>query len=348
MMRIRLIPLLFLLVLVAPASADAQRKVTRTEKEKKTVEKESERKYEKDRDADADWESDTDWDDGGDGDFRGQARSSIDTTVAFSRDGVVDLSLISGTIDVTSWSRNEAKISASSERGLIHAEFSGARLALKLRTQRGRSGMTRYEVTVPVGARVITNAVSGDIQVTGTKGDVEAHAVSGDIEVRDAAGRIVLESVSGDVTGEMLNGDVSAEAVSGDISLERVNGELTVETVSGEISLPAVRSKFVRVESVSGTIEYSGSFDAGGRYEFHAHSGDLRLTLPGNAGARISIETFSGGIESVFPITLQPGARSRGTKRMEFSLGSAGDSGARVIAETFSGDIYLERAGSTP
>src|SRR3712207_7977757 len=47
------------------------------------------------------------------------------------------------------------------------------------------------------------------------------------------------------------------------------------------------------------------------RSDFDAHSGDVRLVVPADAGAQISVETFSGTIDSDFPMTLQPTARTR-------------------------------------
>ena len=45
------------------------------------------------------------------------AQSRIDTTFAFSRSGVVDLTQVSGDIIVTSWDRAEARVRAYAERG---------------------------------------------------------------------------------------------------------------------------------------------------------------------------------------------------------------------------------------
>ena len=59
-------------------------------------------------------------------------------------------------------------------------------------------------------------------------------------------------------------------------------------------------------------------------------------------GATLSLQTYSGDIESAFPMTLQPGEnirRQRG-RRMEFTVGGGG---ARVSITTFSGDITIER-----
>jgi DUF4097 and DUF4098 domain-containing protein YvlB len=123
-----------------------------------------------------------------------------------------------------------------------------------------------------------------------------------------------------------------------------VAGEVDVETVSGTIALSGVRSKFVRAETVSGDVEYSGNADADGRYEFHSHSGDLRLTLPRDAGASFSAETFSGEVECDCEMTPMPGEASRERPRhMRFQLGKGG---ARFTTETFIGDIIIERGAS--
>src|SRR5687768_6235885 len=44
-----------------------------------------------------------------------QYRSRVDTTIAFNKGGIIDLSLMSGEIIVTGWTRNEARIKAYSE-----------------------------------------------------------------------------------------------------------------------------------------------------------------------------------------------------------------------------------------
>jgi hypothetical protein len=53
--------------------------------------------------------------------------SRIDTTFAFSRTGVVDLTQISGDVIVTAWDRGEARVRAFSERGRIRSTLSKCR-----------------------------------------------------------------------------------------------------------------------------------------------------------------------------------------------------------------------------
>ena len=271
-------------------------------------------------------------------------RTRIDTTVSLSKGGSVDLSLISGAINVTGSSRSDVRVKAYSERGVLQLDASPSRLVLSVRSDRGSMGDTRYDLQVPVGTRVLARSVSGDIAVRGVKAEVEAHSVSGQVQITQASSRVSFESVSGNVTASRIDGSLRGNAVSGDISVDGVAGEVDVETVSGEIRLHGARSKFVRAETVSGGIEYSGSADADGRYEFHSHSGDLRLTLPRDAGASFSTETFSGTVDCDCEMTLKPteGTHDR-PRRMQFQIGKGG---ARFTVETFSGDIIIQRGAS--
>jgi DUF4097 and DUF4098 domain-containing protein YvlB len=129
--------------------------------------------------------------------------------------------------------------------------------------------------------------------------------------------------------------------VSGDVALTGARGDVEIETVSGDLELRDVTAKQIRTHTTSGDVSFAGRIVDAGRYEFNTHSGEIRLLLPGDVGAQLSVSTFSGGIESDFPITLRPGEHGIGAsqaKRLDFSLGQGS---ARIIAETFSGDITL-------
>jgi len=269
------------------------------------------------------------------------AQSRIDTTFAFNRNGDVDLTEISGDVIVNGWDRNEARIRAYAERGRFRSSISSSRLSLETEAVRGRVGDSKIEVWIPVGARVVARSTSGDVTVKGTKSSVDARSTSGDVVVSDATDRITIESVSGDVRASQLSGDVRSESVSGTIEIRDATGPVRAETTSGDVSLLGVTSRNVYTTTVSGEVEYDGTIDTSGRYEFHAHSGDIRLGIPESASAQFSIETFSGSLDSEFPITLLPGQRTTGRpRRFEFTLGSGS---ARIIAESFSGDIVLAR-----
>jgi DUF4097 and DUF4098 domain-containing protein YvlB len=279
----------------------------------------------------------------GDGDA-----ATIDTTISFATaGGVVDLSLISGEITVTAWTRGEARIHVTSDDNApVHFEHGTDRILLDAR-RGGRShdddNDVQYDLTVPVGTRVLMHSMSGDLHVRGTHGEVEARSVSGDVVVDEVAHSATLESVSGNVQARAIDGDVRARSVSGDVDVDAVTGDITLSTVSGHGYATAAHSRVVRMETVSGDLSYEGTFDATGTYDFRAHSANIRLEMPADVGALLSIDTFSGDIDTDFPLTIQPnGDRSPSRHHVETTLGRGG---AHVTISTFSGDIELRRSG---
>jgi DUF4097 and DUF4098 domain-containing protein YvlB len=252
----------------------------------------------------------------------------------------VDLSLVSGEMVVTSWDRNEVRVHATSERGILRFDTSPSRVTLGVRSDRGELGDTRYEVTIPKSARVVAKGVSGDVSINGGS-DVDAQSVSGDVQVANATGRVGIQNVSGDASAQRIGGGVKGSTVSGELTLSDVDGDVDANTVSGDIILDGVRSSFVRSSTTSGDVHFAGPLDPKGSYEFNSHSGDIEIEIPGG-GASLDVRTFSGDVDSDFPMTLEPGARTgeRG-KGMRFTIGGGG---ARITARTFSGDITIERA----
>lgn len=275
---------------------------------------------------------------------------AIDTTVPFATSGgVVDLSIVSGEITVTGWSRGEARIHVTSddEDQPVHFEHTADRILLDAghrgyHRHHDDGGDVQYDLTVPVGTRVIMHSTSGDLHARGTHGEIEARSISGDVVVDDVTHSATLESVSGNVQARAITGDVRARSVSGDVDLDEVTGDITLSTVSGHGYATTSRSRVARLESVSGDLSYGGSLDPTGTYDFRAHSGNISLQLPPDAGASLSVDTFSGDIQTDFPLTIQPADNGPPRHHLDTTLGRGG---AHVTISTFSGDIELRRSG---
>jgi DUF4097 and DUF4098 domain-containing protein YvlB len=266
------------------------------------------------------------------------AAGALDTTVAFDARGTITVSCPQGTVVVTGSDRNEIRVRARTENGAIRFTSNGTRASLEPVSGRNCSD-GRFELTVPAGARVTARSWSGSVSARGVRGDLEVRTQSADIDLADA-GRVDVESLSGDVTIRGVNGETMIHTVSGDVELGGARGDVEVETVSGDIDLRDVVAKQLRTHTTSGDVSFTGQILPDGRYEYNTHSGEIRLALPADVGAKLSVATFSGGIESDFPITLQAG--DHGNKRLSFSLGQGT---ARIVAETFSGDITLTSSG---
>lgn len=268
--------------------------------------------------------------------------TTLDTTVSVGREPTVDLSLVTGPVTVTAWNRSEVRVRGRSDRLPLRFDASGGAVRVYTPRTRTRSaGDQRLEVEVPVGTRVIARSVSGDVRVRGVRGEIEARSTSGDVHAEGGTRSVTLHTVSGNVRGSGLDGVVSVQSVSGDVEIDGVSGELGAQTTSGDVRLRRARVSRLRAESVSGGVAYDGTFARDGRYDLRSHSGNLRLTLPADAGAALSVRTYSGTIDSAIPLVLRPTPRGQDApRRMEFTVGGGG---AQVTAESFSGTITITR-----
>ena len=335
------------ILLAVPAPGSAQSTAEERERERARIEREKERAEEarqrkldqaerardreqerRDRDRDREEER-----------RQREMAGSLDTTVAFDAKGIVTVTCPQGSVIVTASDRNEIKVRARTDNGAIRFTSNGTRATLEPASGRGCND-GRFEITVPVGTRVSARSWSGSVSVKGVHGDLETRTQSADVDIRDA-GRIDVESLSGDVTIQGVNGESVIHTVSGGIELGGARGDVEIETVSGDIELRDVVAKQIRTHTTSGDVSFSGPILPDGRYEYNTHSGEIRLALPADVGAQLSVATFSGGIESDFPITLQAGGAHE-NKRLSFTLGQGT---ARIIAETFSGDVTLTTSG---
>lgn len=269
-------------------------------------------------------------------------RSRIDTTIAFDKSGTVTVNAGSGDVIITASTANTLHVRANSDDDDIR--FDATRNSVELSTAR-RGNDTKFEVTVPIGTRVVAKSQSGDISVRGTHGDVNVTAQSGDIIIDDVNGRLDVRSFSGSVTASNINGGVDINTQSGDLKLTDVRGDVEVANTSGDITLRGVTSKLVRAKTTSGDVIYDGVIDGSGRYEFTSHSGDVRLHVPRDASAQLTVSTWSGEIESDFPITLKPGDHAIGSSTSKQFTFAIGGGSARISAETFSGDVTVSSNG---
>lgn len=277
------------------------------------------------------------WFGGGDG------VTKIDTVVPFSANGTVELSLIAGTMKVSTWDRNQVRVVAStSGPPSLQFDASNSRLSLEQVKSGNRDnvGSATYDVTVPVGSRATLSAVSGNINASGVRGRVEVSNVSGAVNVRDVGSSLSVEGVSSQITLANIGGDARIENVSGRVAVTGVGGSASIETVSGGIAVSGVRGDRVHATTVSGDIDFAGPANGSARYEFESHSGRANLKLASNANVTISVETFSGSITNDYPGAVRRGNRDPDDNSTNFDY-VIGRGEGRLRAETFSGSVHI-------
>jgi hypothetical protein len=267
-------------------------------------------------------------------------RDRIDTTVTVERGGTLTVSVYSGRVNIVGVSGSQLKVKGTVDRGELKFDARPSSVRLRVDPEGHRGGTAELEISVPIGTRVEMEGFSAPYSVKGVKGELKLETVSGSVDVADA-GRTSIETVSGWIRVGNVDGDLRAETVSGRIDIDNVNGDIEAESVSGHVWMNGARSKSVRAESVSGSVQYSGMIDPVGAYSFKSNSGRITLGIPPNVGATVSLETFSGNVDSDFPVTLGSGTNRQGRdSKFEFTIGNGR---AHITLETFSGNIRIQR-----
>jgi DUF4097 and DUF4098 domain-containing protein YvlB len=283
-----------------------------------------------------------------------------------SGDGAIDLTHIAGDVRVVTGRGNEIRVDAIKRVRHRDAEEAKRLLAalrvdvtqvgdrIEVRTvyprttgNRGWNGSVDYTLTVPQTAAVSTKTVSGDLSVSGVRGEVRAETVSGDVDVTATPNLSLAKSVSGDIRARAIAATLlTLSTVSGTVVADGLKVRtLDAGSVSGDMKLADLEVERLTAKTVSGNIEFVGSLAPGGRYEFNAHSGNVRLLLPGNTqGFDLDASTFSGSVRSDFPVTLRS-SNAQGSRRgaNRSIRGSFGDAGAILDLRSFSGNVVIAK-----
>jgi DUF4097 and DUF4098 domain-containing protein YvlB len=272
-----------------------------------------------------------------------EERRRIDTLVPFTKAGGIELELVNGDIVVTGWARDEAKILATTETGVIDAVITSTSIELEM----NRPGRARYELMVPIGARVSAATRGGLITISGTKGTVSVESHAGVVEVSDVDGQLDVEVLGGRVTLQRVRGASTVEMMGGSVSLSEVSGDLELEMTAGSARITGADLANFDFRSAMGGLDFSGVLAAQGRHHVETTGGRIVLAFPPTFGAALELETWNGQFHPEgFAVTLQPGGSGgRGrAQRQQFTINGGG---ARISIETNSGDVYLRRIGAT-
>jgi DUF4097 and DUF4098 domain-containing protein YvlB len=268
------------------------------------------------------------------------AVQQMDTTVTVRPGSRLDLNNYEGSVTVTTWAKSAVRVQADpeDEDGDVDVDVSGNNVSIR---SSGRYGpqTVDYRLTVPADISISISGQSGDVSIDGTKGEISVETVEGEIRVNGGGGLISLRSVDGSITLTGARGRMELNSVDGEVRLTNVAGEIKVQAVDGAITLDGVDSPSVEAQSVDGEISFRGPIKDAGRYRLVSHDGDVTVTTP-LINASVSVSTYSGNMESDFPITLNgitPG------KRMNFTMGNGS---ARLEIESFDGTVSLRKGGT--
>jgi len=270
------------------------------------------------------------------------AAQDVDTTIAVRSGARFELTSVSGSVKIQTWGRPQIRVVAETDGARVDIDASGGGVSVRTIPRRGE-GDVDFTITVPTNTPLEVHAISADIDVNAVCGEATLGSISGGVTLRCANGDVQVESVSGDVQASDVRGHLEINSTSGDVDVRGARGDVSARSVSGDVSLDHVDGQDVRAETVSGDVGFAGPIHDGGRYGFHSHSGDLTVRPEGDFNAQVSVSTFSGDMESDWPMTINPNGGMVHPREWEFTIGSGS---AKLTLESFSGTIYLRRAGA--
>ena len=267
----------------------------------------------------------------------------IDTTVPARQGQRLVVDAYGGEIDVKTWARNAVRVEADpSSRTSVEITSGGGAVSVRTEGRRGPPSAVDLKLTVPVWMGLDLSGVYTDVTATGTRGPISVETVQGEVNVTGGEGLVSLRSVQGQVTLKGAKGRIDVHSVNEDVRISDASGEIVAETVNGEIVLERVDATSLDAGTVNGDVGYDGPIRNGGRYTLSSHNGDVTLAAAEATSATVSVSTFNGEFESVFPVTLR---ETRKGKRFSFTLGGGS---AQVSLESFQGTVQLVRPGHLP
>jgi len=135
-----------------------------------------------------------------------------------------------------------------------------------------------------------------------------------------------------DVTLKSHNGGITISDVRGQIHFDVNNGGVTLKRVAGDVSGATVNGGI--------DLELAGAMWDGRQLEVSTRNGGVNVAMPSHYSAHIQAETNSGGIQSDFPLQLDPNVRAR---KVDTNLGGGG---ALIHISTVNGQVRLKRTES--
>lgn len=187
-----------------------------------------------------------------------------------------------------------------------------------------RTGNGRIEAE-GVEGELVLRAANGEIDVKGAPREAFLETMNASIEFEGRLSEVVARTLNGSIELEGVTGDVEASTLSGGIKVEGEAIEhAELRTMSGGIELDSSLAQDARVQAktYSGTVKLRLPEDTSARFDVQSFSGGLqsdfaarlddenggasgwhggpgrRLSfVVGDGNARISIESFSGGVK---------------------------------------------------
>src|SRR5215472_3442773 len=278
--------------------------------------------------------------------FGSDAPTTFEREVPAQARGVVEISNVSGMIDVSGSDRAAVSVRAELAPDVDHVEVTSSgdhtvvRVQLRPHSHDWGHEETHLRVQVPKDSSLEVSGVSANVTTAGVAGAQRLKTVSGDITAEIGPSDFEVKSVSGSLKlrGKGQPAKLHISTVSGDLELKHAAGELEATTVSGEATVELDPARSVRLRSTAGDLTFEGRLVRGAEFDAQTVSGDLKVRAASEDGFEFEAASVSGDITDCFKVEAQrTGQYGPGHKLS----GSRGSGSGHVRLKTMSGEIEL-------
>jgi hypothetical protein len=230
--------------------------------------------------------------------------------------------VVEGTVTVNGWKRNEVRVlvrdgSKFDFRVIDKDPQSGAPNWVKIvgtdakqRTGPNSDCMTAGEISIDVPATAEVKIQGREISTSiDSVNRVEIKSIGGDISLRNIANGISANANQGDITVQASQGTMSLETTTGNILVfecapSQIADTFTARTNNGAVALQHLKFRQVNVNSITGSLAYTGEIRSGATYNLRTTKGSIKLAIPPTSSFQLWATYGFGEFACEMPINL--------------------------------------------
>lgn len=267
----------------------------------------------------------------------------VERKLAIDPDASIRIYNLNGSVRVEGWDRDTVAVVATISDPLKNRFFfggnaHGAKMGIESPLDLDQAPV-HLIVKVPTRTRLWIRAATASITLSGLEGGVDVSSTSGNIRFEGNPDQLNLETMDGSIEVIATGPWIRTKTASGSITLRGSGEDVGATTVSGDINMLSTGIRRIRMETVSGKVNFSGSLTRDGALTAESHSGTVDLLLPADLSAEFDLTTYQGTISNGFAPERRPTRQGAGEElHITVETGTA-----NVTVRTFKGPIILRK-----
>ena len=193
-------------------------------------------------------------------------RDEINRTFELSPNSQIEVSSISGPVEITTGSGNSAEVriirtarnAADLRYRKILIEQESNSLSLRGEQHVERHPQVNHHVILKLPRQINLKivSISGPVTIGNVDGQAEITSISGSLGIGNIGGTAKITSISGPLKVGQVGGELTIHSVSGSAEIERVAGRFSATSISGSLSATIERldESGINIRSVSGEV----------------------------------------------------------------------------------------------